>query len=293
MTVLHSFSHPRHGLSLSTSPPSHLQDYETITSVDLFHFSSPDAEFFKDDIHRQRRAEVLQKQRDRNVRNYVFKKLKNRGGANGTWDEEQKIRQKREHRRRQQHDTDSGSDHGNVVKSECKTASCIQGRRLATKASHGSGLSVTSSSEGSDRKSKKHNKKRFNINRSNKRADRHRLPSDEAFSDSSDSETTSEDENDDLDHGPGQCSFTRGVEVLVEHFRFKHNLNFKVDDDEGADDESEGNKSSALGQKLDALEWKRAFERKLDERDQRRVLQITKQQKKITKDSKGNKSLGA
>ncbi|KAF8930487.1 hypothetical protein EDD21DRAFT_377084 [Dissophora ornata] len=259
----------------SSSSSSALQDYQTVSQVDLFHFSDPD--HFKDvERQRERRAEALQRRRDRATENYISKKIKH--GA-VTVEEQLRIRHKLEQRRKNHYrdDDDHSSNSGSATASEnenevydeksAKTKS--QTTRVSKKEKKTyRDSSLSSSSSESDRKNKGGKKYSSRTDRSNKRADRHRRPEDEVFSES---DISSENGDDDSEYeSSGHQSLVSGDEGSGERIRFRRNLNFKTDD------------MGALAGRtqLDAQEWKQVFEQKLDEQDLIREKQQQQQQKK-------------
>ncbi|KAF9919125.1 hypothetical protein BX616_001176 [Lobosporangium transversale] len=177
-----------------------LQDYEVISSVDLFHFSDPEA--FKE-MNRSRRMHrfsgLSQKNKDRATRNYLIKKSKQ---GSFSLEERQQIYAKMEYRRRIRSSLEDGGS------------------------SEGESSTVGISSD------------------------------DDSDSDN-DYEELLEMNNDN-----------------EEHFRFKHNLNFKTSD--------RSRRANPVTWQVDSQQWKHAMEQKLDEQDQIRRTK-TKKNKSIKK----------
>ncbi|KAG0002136.1 hypothetical protein BGZ80_002966 [Entomortierella chlamydospora] len=250
------------------------QDYETVSTNDLFQFSEPN--YFKEVVGR--RAYLIQKNRDHAAQNYLLRKVK-QGAA--TVQEQQAIREKWSQRRRgdsnsdSDSDSNSSSDNASVTESETEHSTNKkqqqqkqERKQLSKKASNDSGFLSSASVSSSSNKNKNKNK---NGDRSNKRADRHRRPEDEVYSEpESDSQENNGYQSYSDNHEKGA---SEGEEE--ERIRFKHNLNFKTDDDE-----------AMPGQKLDSKEWKQIFVQKLEQQQQ----QQQKMQKKFKKQGKGSKS---
>ncbi|KAI1319363.1 hypothetical protein EDD11_004229 [Mortierella claussenii] len=245
------------------SSSSFLQDYRSISAVDLFHFA--DSTTFKElDQERQRRAEVLYRQRDRTTQCYLHKKLKQ---GTATLEEQQRIKSKLEQRRKRfsGHATNSSSSDGSEsdstdpqveveVEVEVKVKVKVKKNRNRNSDDNNSdgNNSSSSSNEKNEKKKKSHrNKKSHETDtvRSNKRADRRRLLCSE---ETTEDKPLSENEADMSSSGSG----SEVDDAEEEHLRFKHNLHFKTDD-----------KEWTTGHHINAQEWKQVVVHRLDQQD--------------------------
>ncbi|KAG0002569.1 hypothetical protein BGZ65_002538 [Modicella reniformis] len=289
MTTLVSLSQLDDILSLSSrynnnndnNNNSFLQDYETVSELDLFHSSEPES--FKD-IERQRRHRKWASTHNSTIKKLNKSSLKVRGEARRE-QHDLKILENLEQRREHHADsndnggtTESDQDESNSSSSSSKNNNKTKAkkernaRQLSNKKSHDFELSASfSSGSDSDRKRDSNNMTKSNekpvrpTDRSNKRADRHRRPEDEIpfssddFGDSEDSECDFEGKS---------MAVGASYEEYEERIRFKRNLNFKTDDSS-----SSSSNTPRCARKLGSNEWKQVYVEKLDEKDQHRAQQ--------------------
>ncbi|KAF9316073.1 hypothetical protein BG003_002379 [Podila horticola] len=263
---------------ISSYSPS---DYISGTSSSPLDFPSI---HYKDSL--RHRSELAKKGRSRATQSYLQKKKRQ-------IDAEERILRKQEERRKNRSDDEdesedseeddqSHSDHSEEGIVDTKTEEKDGDDDNNSRSHHIKSKSGKKSTSASRQGYKSNKSGDESDDRSNKRASRRTRPEDIDLSlpCPTNNDDSSDDSSDNNTAEPEEL-----IQEIEEHFKFKRNLNFKTDDEEGDNGLYVSGKTNAT--QLTSREWKQVIERRLDAQDKGRK----DKDKKSKKGGKGGKHL--